>query len=275
MLRWILGLSFGVSCIACDSNVPKGPQVLCDGSSNVTLKVALGGGFVGELYEFMYPLGDTYLVVTGECRAWLSIDGWSDLRSLELSEDEAESIATTFNFRDLSNLAGSYRTANCFDAMTSSISSREAEVACYCECKSGDTPSEVRRADGEARAKIAELWEAATPVNGALQIAVIQNAALEERDVFNWQEWPLSQDIGTFLESEIPDADGGTLLEAGQDAAALRQLRDGYLRLGGRLNDDELIPVDPRDGEVYGLLIRDALPSALVGLSHLGSPGDG
>ncbi len=81
-----------------------------------------------------------------------------------------------------------------------------------------------------------------------------------------WQSWPLTRDIRSLLEASIPDANGGTLIEAGEDAAALRALRDEHAALHGRLSDHEAIPIESGDGEVYGLLMRDELPAAALEL---------
>ena len=264
----LMPLALALALVAgCDSqgDLPHPRTELCDGSADVTLSVRIGGGFVGELYEFMYPLGDTFLVVDGKCNAWSSIDAWTDLRLTKLSSEEADALSDAFRVSSLQHLSGRYTDTGCADGATSEISDGHNKVSCYCGCRDDGTPRAVREVDARARDEIEALWKRSETASGALRVAVIQDPRYEERDVYMVQSWPLTRDIRSLLEPEIPDANGGMLIEAGEDAAALRALRDEYARQG-RLSDDNAIPIESDDGEVYGLLMRDELPAPALEL---------
>jgi hypothetical protein len=259
----ILGL---VTVTACASSPGQGAP-LCE---NEALLATIGGGFTGKYYEFMYPLGKTVLYVDSECRAWAIFNSWGEARQLSLSSSDASDLTTALAIRDLENAAGSYETRDCFDGQTTRVNYGPAQVSCYCDCEDSDTPTPARRLESRLRSALSDLYNRGDVVEGGLRIAIVQDPDLEERDVFMWQPWPLDQEIRSFLRSTPLDADSGPTIESDEEIELLRSARSAYVEAHGPLGDDELIPIDPGDGEVYGLLMRDELPSAALSLRRAG-----
>jgi len=244
-----------------DTEVEQEPgfELCADSAARFTIS---GGGFSRMYAEFMRPLGRMFLIVDEDCRAWVGEDSWRDLRAADLSQEEAERLSATLRLPELAASPGRYAPMSCFDADTTQASGDQLDVSCYCNCDDGITPAAIRGLQTRVQSVITELSARAEPVGGALRIAVVRDLDFQERDPM-WQPWPLEADIETFLESYPLDAEAGFTIDSEEDVALLRALRADYRALTGEQGSDT-IPIDAGAEELYGLLIRDELPPALI-----------
>lgn len=237
-----------------DGSASSAPRRICDGSPEIRLAIAYGGG--GQILPFtsvLYELGIDFLYVDGTCHYWaqqpLSIVdeyyAWRPYREGVLSSAEELQLHDSVGYDDVVTDSCLSRPV-AFDAGGTFLWDGDEYHACF------DRDESV---NGALRT---ELFDAAAAVTGPMRVQVGRAFIQPNASVYDWPlDAPIDQyliDSGETRSFRVDDAAGVVALRALRtQAIADAEVAPGYF--GG------VIAIGPRDGaESYVMSMRDELP---------------
>jgi hypothetical protein len=273
-------LDSGVSSTELDSGVSSTTGVvhLCDGSAGARLAARGGGG--GPIEPGLQMLAENgweYLIVTGTCETWVLSSLWQPLRHLTLSSEQERALVADLRVGRWSALAA--RTppgGSCFDA--GSITFRFDQVRYDSSACGLDPADELALVDAAFDQKLQELAGAGAAADGDVRYLVVEDDGSAGMDIVfdNPATWPLGAAPAavavTRAQLVVPPFGGRSLRASGDDARALRALRDDFLagRIGNMMYGG-FIPIVTADGMRFDLYVRDVSP--FEGADGLIGPG--
>jgi hypothetical protein len=239
-----------------DSSEAPAARRICDGSAEIRLAIAYGGG--GQRLPFtsvLYELGSAFLYVDGSCHYWAAqpfsiVDEYSDWRPYRegvLSSEEERRLHEAVGYDDVAAEECASRPL-AFDAGSEYLWDGSELHSCF----DWSTPAHAAIRTG--------LFHAATAVAGPMRIQVGKASIVPNAPVY---DWPLEAPIDPYV------IEGGeTRSFRVDDAAAVRALRSLRERA---IADAEVAPgywsgtiaIGPREGDgSYVMSLRDELPFA-------------
>ena len=236
-------------------------DVLCDGSSQMRLIFAVGGGFVQDTFPFTNPHGHAFLAVDGGCHYYVSDSAMHGIQSDTLSATQEDTLGRELHFRDLARWSWDLqKDMACPDGSGVSLLRAGKRNGCTCGCDSA-APAGLSEALSAAQAWVTRLSAAGKPLDGAVSALAFESAD----GLTDPSAWPLARAV-----SEIPEllhtrhepslqADGTYARFDGADAQKLRELRSAAFKAAN--GSDRIMTV--RDaGKLYELYVRDELPDS-------------
>jgi len=193
--------------------------------------------------------GNEYLFIMGDCRYFVMVNAWEEVRSGTLTREQAEAFEERVRYTELSNLAGFYPPAEGVIAGVDShwFGSPDHGVSCPGFCQA---PAEVWEVGDEVRAAQRDLYEMGEAVDGPMRVTLLEVPGGPLANHPSPIAWPLSTQLDevAITEEEIvyehDDQYVGVLLEDEADVSALRELRR-------RLHSGEIDP----DWRRYGAYV--------------------
>jgi hypothetical protein len=225
---------------------------LCDGSEDVRLAISQGGGFVAE--STVFTGNGRFLRVNGKCDFVAALGGedrgW--VRG-KLTADQARELEQQMHFSELEALV--YRDVmSCPDAGGTSIATLHGYADCTCGCDEG-TPRSVADAMIAMETAFASARTSGTRVRDQLEVIAVEQSF---DGSVQGGSWPF---IFAITEIAITDAQ-----LVAHDFARARTLEGTEAELARALRDAAQL-WEPAgrylvDGKLYGLLVREKMPSA-------------
>jgi len=236
---------------------------ICDGSARVRLAALTGGG--GLVHPGVYVLSENgwhYLLVSGQCEAWVLKEPTASLKHVMLSREQARSLARDFRVGEWSSITPA--SGGCSDAPTVRFRFDKDEViGAPCGLKPEHPVSamdaafrmqiETLHAAGSAAEWDVRYWLALEPTPPQSSDAYYRNAA----------SWPLSSspDAVAISFAEISRYQRGVGRHASaEEASLLRTLRTSWLDGAIGWRGSGFIPIVGPDGARFQLYVRDASP---------------
>jgi hypothetical protein len=232
---------------------------ICDGSDDIRLAYELGGGGIIEAYTIaVVELGWQFLYVDGHCHYWVQRPDLGDgdvdpsgqlapFREGVLTRDQEASLHAATWYDDFAHAAPKCpERPGLFDASTELFWDGAAVHGCYGGFDFGQGwPSQ------------SELWDAGTPMAGALRFEVGQSSVADDQPKY---AWPLASPLADYeTPYERSSVAGQTkLVTEPAELAALRDLRARAKAeyRPGRFNP-AVIALQPKG---WVLVVRDDLP---------------
>jgi hypothetical protein len=257
---------------AVDSSAPS--LEICDGSAGLRLasRIRLTGLLeLGRL--FIAELGYGYLFVDGQCHYWawrtMAVgphNMWYPTREGQLSHEDAAALASEVRYSSWDELVP-WPFSDCSDCGWTVLHDQARAFRCYADCgvslAQGDDLLKAQEARAATRASwdwIVRLYDAGTPVDGAMRILVYGAVPPELPDMV-LLPWPLADPIENFVVtgSAVPRS---FLITDPAETQILRQLRQDLVdgRLGNDGDDHIIIESQRDDVPVWYLYMRDTVP---------------
>lgn len=266
--RFFCHFVFGAALLAgCGSAAtPEAPSArtaaICDGSSGVRLAVVVAGG--GPILPGMAMLAEngwSFLLVDGSCNAWILTTHNDPLRTLVLSHDREQRLASQLRLSEWKTLEGSHA-GGCPDAP--GISYRFDSAPIYgseCGLSPGDPLQDLNTA---FNAQIVELAAAATAVSGDMRYLLLPDLGKADGVARTSVPWPLdvpAESVALTQDQAFRYTPGGSLRATGLDASRLRAIRTTMLNgSAGNGSVNDFTYVMSTNGNVYQLFARDSVP---------------
>lgn len=272
-IRKLYSLVFALTFLGCGGgasadDAEQNGHLICDGSDEPRLLFQFGYG--PEHYpgiDLIHENGYGFLVVDGQCRAWLKRRPIDPVRAGVLDSSAADELARTMRVGEWGSLAGSYCTVQVDGAGRKELHARlgDQELIVDRSCDESD-PERGKVAHWALAATslaIAQLWNGLSEIDGPVRFMVIrENDPTLTGNFDTTLEWPLPTPASE-LSVELLDAlelreHTPRLIAEGEDARKLRELRRQWLKgdysvLGG------FVPVE-EEGRYYMVFLRDTIP---------------
>jgi hypothetical protein len=254
----VLAATWLGGCAMADPADETATPLICDGSSDIRLAVAAGGGGpVASGTAMLTENGDESLLVDGSCQAWISRFN-QPVRTRVLSKEREQMLATALRLSQWNRFGGTHP-GGCADGPGISLRFGEQRVSgSACGLPPSDPLSIVTAAFGE---QIQVLAGEATDLAGDVRYLLLRESGPPPGDTRAAVAWPLDVPIASVVypESLGPYVRGGSHLATGADAARLRGIRTAATAAGTG-PAFEFTPIAGAGGVVYSLYLRDALP---------------
>jgi hypothetical protein len=240
---------------------PTGP-VLCDGTDQIRFAYQVaGGGPVMPGSEVLSENGFVYLLVSGTCHYWALQDVQGAVREGELSAAAAASFTTELRLGMWSDLPP--QGPSCPDAPSAVVRFADDRYELPSPCPAQDAGAGTALADA-VRARAQSLHDAGAPVAGSVRFVLVMegadwSTAVRERAA----PWPLAEaaaDVALTPGQARMYQRGSSRRASGDEAAALRDVRDASAAADVRQLTGGFIPVVDGSGGRYQLYVRDAIP---------------
>jgi hypothetical protein len=236
---------------------------ICDGSARVRLAALTGGG--GLVHPGVYVLSENgwhYLLVSGQCEAWVLKEPTASLRHVVLSREQARLLARGFRLGEWSSITPAF--GGCSDAPNVRFHFDKDEIiAGPCGLKPEHPVSvmdaafrmqtETLYAAGSAAEWDVRYWLAVEPTPPQSSDAYYRNAP----------PWPLSSspDAVAISFAELSRYQRGVSRHASaEEASTLRALRTSWLERAIGWRGSGFIPIVGADGARFQLYVRDSSP---------------
>jgi hypothetical protein len=258
---------FAVAACSSDADAPTIAAVpLCDGSTNLTLRIFYGGQSGREVLGSAVRVENGFpsFAVNGQCQYFMS-GGWFEDRQARdfgwrqgiVSDDLRRALEAKAGAEDLRSTYDCGRGVPIADAPPSIIANARSSLIC-----TGGASEPVLEVFALIRQRAQELWTDARALDGALRITARQASGAEPP---KWYQWPTGLALRDYFETNstvlYDEPEGQSKPVAATAAAPLRTLREQYLRdtRPGYLYTGEGIPIT--DGQTIAtMFMRDALP---------------
>ena len=236
---------------------------ICDGRAGVRLAaVSGGGGLAPPGVDMLSENGWHYLLVSGQCEAWVLKEVAAPLRHLLLSREQARSLAREFRLGEWSSITAA--AGGCPDAPTVRFRFDKEEIAGGpCGLKT-DHPIFIMST--ALLMQVGNLYAAGVSTEADVRylLGVEDPDAPRTGDAYrNAPLWPLSTppDAVAVPTKELHSyRRGGSRHASNGEASLLRALRTSWLdgTIGSKMS--EFIPIVENDGARFRLYVRDASP---------------
>jgi hypothetical protein len=203
-----------------------------------------------------------YLLVSGQCEAWVLKDYATPLRHLMLSPEQAKSLARDLRLGEWSSFPPAMR--GCPDGST--VIFRFAKDRVHGIPCGLDPDHPVRGMSTALFAQIGNLYAAGAAFEGDVRFILGVDEPSAPRPTDHYRDaplWPLSTSPESIALStnDLQSYRRGTSRHAsGDEATLLRALRTSWLEgtIGSKLS--EFIPIVGADGARFHLYLRDSCP---------------
>jgi hypothetical protein len=236
---------------------------LCDGRTGVRLWAgSSGGGLAPPGVNMLAENGWHYLLLSGQCEAWVLKEPEAPLRHLTLSREQARSLARDFRLGEWKNFLPAL--GGCPDAPTTFFRF-DKDFVSGIPC--GLKPDHPLHAMSAALVmQIENLYAAGIAAEGDVRylLAIEEPDAPRNGDAYrNAPPWPLSASpnaVAVPLKDIYNYQRGESRRESAEGAAPLRALRTSWLDGAIGWRPSQFTPVVETDGARFRLYLRDSSP---------------
>jgi hypothetical protein len=243
---------------------------LCDGVEHLRLWVLIAPGNEVRGSLVRVENGYPFVAIDGTCSYWIG-GGWTEdalsrdrpIRTGKMTDADIAAVEQGVPLGDVATLGDCPPPpADLYDYSYRSVRTAGAEAACFTGAPTLTAGTRFEAAWTTLETIAGRLWDAGTPLNGALHVSAVDGASGASTPAYTW---PLASPLASFL---LDSADWfkvgvGHIVVDPTVAGQLRALRDRYLadrtaQPGLYVNWDGLEVTDQTTtGFVY---MRDAIP---------------